>query len=322
MIIFIYGADTFRSRRFLQELKDKFTRDVDPLAQSISILDGAAADLKMISGQADTGSLFVKKRLVIVNDIFQSKKEKIFGELATYLEKIGGDKDNILIFRDGELNTKNKPVKAAAKKLFALLTKQPYSREFPQLNDSQLVACLKKEAAAYGKDISAPAASRLIGKIGRDLWPLAVEIKKLAFYTAAKEISVADVEALTVGAIDENIFGLTDALSARNKTAAARLLEEQYAAGLSDEYLITMLIRQFKILSQLRAEIDAGNPPASLAGKLKLHPYVVQKGLGQAKNFSADALRGTLNRLIGLDFRNKTGQGETRTELLVLIAEL
>ena len=76
MIIFIYGADTFRSRRFLQELKDKFTRDVDPLAQNVNLIDGLTADLKTISGQADTGSLFAKKRLVIINDIFQSKKEK------------------------------------------------------------------------------------------------------------------------------------------------------------------------------------------------------------------------------------------------------
>ena len=322
MIIFLHGADTFRSRRFLKELKDKFTRDVDPDASSLSLVEGGAATLKDISEKINTGSLFVKKRLVVVDNIFKNKKEKIFSELAEYLKKFTSGEDNIIIFRDEELETKDKPLKVDAKKLFTFLNKQPYSQEFKPLTDSQLLTFIKKEINSYQKEIGIPAASLLINLTGGDLWLIASNLRKLAYASAAKTITGDEVKESVPGAYDENIFGLTDALSAKNKKLAAELLEEQYVAGLSDEYLIAMLIRQFKILLQIRAALDQRINPADLAARLRLHPFVVKKGALQAKNFSAASLKNYLDRLIQLDFGNKTGKGDIKTELTLLISGL
>jgi len=321
MIIFIYGADTFRSRRFRQELKNKFRREVDPESGSLSVIDGQTATLKEIGEKINTGSLFVKKRLVVIENIFKNKKEKIFAELADYLKKYSGDEDNVLIFRDEELDTREKPLKSAAKKLFSFLAKQPYAQKFDPLNDGQLKSFLKKELESYGKEIAAPAAALLIDLVGNDLWTISKELKKLADY-AENKITTEEVRKMVVGAFNENIFGLTDALSARNKKLALDLLANQYAAGSSDEYLITMLIRQFKILRQIRAAIDNRLNPAEISAQVKLHPFVVKKGIAQAKNFSDEALKNYLNRLIHLDFLNKTGQGDIKTELTLLISGL
>lgn len=322
MIIFLHGADTFRSRRFLRELKDKFTHDVDPDAGSLNLLDGTVVTLKDVSEKINTGSLFVKKRLVIIDNIFKNKKEKIFSELTEYLKKFIGGEDNIIIFRDEELETKDKPLKAAQKKLFTFLSKQPYSQEFRPLTDSQLLAFIKKEINSYQKEIGATAASLLISLTEGDLWLIVSNLRKLAFAVSAKTISSEDVKEHVPGSYDENIFSLTDALSVKNKKLATDLLEEQYVAGLSNEYLITMLIRQFKILLQIRAALDNQTNPANLASQLKLHPFVVKKGALQAKNFTVSSLKNYLDRLIQLDFKNKTGRGDIRTELTLLISGL
>jgi len=322
MIIFLYGADTFRSRRWLQELKDKFTRDIDPDASSLSWLDGQALTIAEISEKINTSSLFVKKRLVVVENIFKNRRDKIFSELSDYLKKFSRGEDNVIIFRDEELNSKDQPLKTEAKKLFSFLSQQPYSQEFKTLSDSQLMSFIKKEAESYGKKISAPAASLLINLVGNDLWSIASDLKKLSFYAAGQTITPAEVETIISGWYDENIFGLTDALSAKNKKLAVSLLTEQYAAGLSDEYLIAMLIRQFKILLQIRVALDNRMNPADFAAKLKLHPYVAKKGAGQAKNFTAESLKNYLNRLIQLDFANKTGRSDVKTELVLLISGL
>ncbi|MFA5154827.1 MAG: DNA polymerase III subunit delta [Patescibacteria group bacterium] len=322
MIIFLYGADTFRSRRFLRDLQLKFTRDVDPDASSVSVLDGSAATLKDITERINTGSLFVKKRLVVVENIFQNKKDKIFAALTDYLKKVARDENDVIIFRDEELNTKATPLKAETKKLFAYLAKQPYSQEFKPLSDSQLLAFIKKEAASYQKEIGVPAASLLLNLTGGDLWLIAGNLRKLAFGSTDKSISTELVQDTVAGSYDENIFGLTDALSAKNKKMAVSLLAEQYAAGLSDEYLIAMLIRQFKILLQIRTALDGPKMPTDLAAQLRLHPFVVKKGLLQAKNFSAASLKNYLDRLLRLDFGNKTGSGDVKTELTLLISGL
>lgn len=322
MIIFLYGADTFRSHRLLQEMKNKYIKDTDPAADSLGFVDGRNATLKEIDEKINTGSLFVKKRLVIIDDIFKNKKTKIFTELTDYLKKFSDDENNIIIFIDEELNTKDKPLKADAKKLFSFLNKQKFVQEFKTLTNLQLLNFIKKEAANYQKEVGASAASNLINLTGGDPWLISSEVKKLCFYSPAKIITENDVRDLCVGAVSEDIFALTDALSAKNKTATLRLLEEQYAAGLSDEYLIAMLVRQFKILLQIRTALDNNLKQAEIAASLHLHPFVVKKGLSQARNFSAATIKDCLNRLIHLDFSNKNGLSQIKTELMLLISEL
>jgi len=322
MIISLYGADSFRSRRWLQELKNKFIKDLDPNSHSFSVIDGQNVTLRGLSEQINTGSLFVKKRLVIIENIFKNKSDKIFGELAAYLEKFTRSDDNILIFRDEDIAGSTKTLKAPAKKLLALFKLQPYTREFKTLTPVQVLTFIKKETALYNKDISAPAASLLIDLTGGDLWQINAEIKKLSFRNNEPIINSELIKEMVPGSYDENIFGLTDAISAKNKPAAIGRLEEQYAAGLSDEYLLTMLTRQFKILLQIRAALDARMNPAELANHLKIHPYIAKKGVLQARNFSASVLKDYLNRLIYLDFLNKTGRGDVKTELSLLISEL
>ena len=322
MILFLYGADTFRSHRMLQEMKNKFIKDTDDDANSLGMVDGQTATLKEISEKINTGSLFVKKRMVIINNIFKNKKTKIFVELADYLKKFSASEDNIIIFIDEELGGKNKALKVDAKKLFTFLGKQKYVQEFKTLSNLQLLSFIKKEAESYKKEVGANAAALLINFTNGDLWTIANEVKKLSFYTQNKIISENDVKELCVGAVNEDIFALTDALSSKNKNRALKLLEEQYEAGLGDEYLIAMLIRQFKILLQIRTAIDNNLSPTETANQLKLHPYVIKKGLLQAKNFSAENLKIYLNRLINLDFSNKNGLSQIKTELMLLISDI
>src|SRR5574344_809022 len=125
MIIFLYGPDTFRSRQKLKEIRQNFKNKVDADSSSISVLDGAKIGIKEIAEQINTGSLFVSKRLVIIEDFFNNKQEKIFAELKEYLEKqkLADLKEgNVLIFIDGELNTKASPIKAKTKILFNFLS--------------------------------------------------------------------------------------------------------------------------------------------------------------------------------------------------------
>ncbi|MHB8903600.1 MAG: DNA polymerase III subunit delta [Patescibacteria group bacterium] len=327
MIIFLYGADTFRSRRKLQELKNKFIKEIDDNSGSLEIVDGQSATLKEIGEKINTGSLFIKKRLIVIENIFKNKKDKIGSELTAYLQKIekekSGETDNILIFWDEEISTTPRGLKADLKKLFTYLNKQKYTQEFIALTNGQILSFIKQEANSYQKDINAQAASLLITLTGGDLWLIASEIKKLAFrQETEKIINIEDIKEMVAGFYSDDIFALTDALSAKNKSEAIRLLEEQYAAGLSDEYIIVMLIRQFKILLQIRSALDNNLSPNEITSRLKLHPYVIKKGLAQARNFQEADLKNYLNILIHLDFCNKNGISNIKSELTMLIAKL
>ena len=136
------------------------------------------------------------------------------------------------------------------------------------------------------------------------------------------EIEAADVKNLTRGNFSDNIFALTDALSAKNKALAIKLLAEQIEAGLEGPYLLNMFVRQFRILLQLRQAVDSGLSPRQIATQMKLHPFVLQKGLEQAKNFNLTALKNIFSQLAKVDYLAKSGQQDYITGLNILIARM
>ena len=136
------------------------------------------------------------------------------------------------------------------------------------------------------------------------------------------EIGDEDIKTLVQGNFSENIFSLTDAISAKNKPLAINLLDELIKSGLDGRYLLNMLIRQFRILLQIRQAIDNGLDKGQITKLLKLHPYVTQKGLEQARNFNLTILKNIFSQLIKIDYLSKSGQGDYLINLNMLVARV
>ncbi|MBI2459558.1 MAG: DNA polymerase III subunit delta [Parcubacteria group bacterium] len=344
MIIFLYGQDNFRSRLKLNELKDKYLREVDKLGSGLKIIDGAKASFAEIAAAVSPSSLLSKKRLIIIEDIFANKDKLIFDQLSAYF-KNKEPADNIIIIWESNLKIKKlknspapllldssgqeKPLLKKPAELFKFLSAQKYSYSFNLLSNTESANWVKKQVVLGGGKISAKAAEMLVGLVGNDGWQISNELAKLLSYKSAgqftrggAEIELEDVKNLVRGNFSENIFALTDALSVKNKALAVKLLDEQAEAGLSDGYLLNMFVRQFRILLQIKQALLSGLSQRQIAGQLKLHPFVAQKGLEQARHFNLPSLKNILSRLIKLDYEVKSGQGDYLTGLNMLIAEL
>jgi DNA polymerase-3 subunit delta len=338
MIIFIYGEDTFRSRQKLKELKNKFTKELDPSENNLTALDGKNITIKEIGDSFGARSLLSKKRMIIIENIFSAKNKKIFEEINDYLKKIkAGESDNIVIFWEDSIKTKmtgskkialsldssgkETPLPKNKQLLFNFLAKQPYTQEFKPLSNAETSVWINKKSNECKISISGQAIQTLISLAGNDLWQINNEINKLASYKKDK-IETEDIEKLTKGGVDENIFALTDAISSRNKKLAIKLLGEQYEAGLTDSYLINMITRQFKILLQIRQALDSRFTSQKIVSSLKLHPFVAQKGINQVRNFNLAILKNILNQLIEIDYLIKTGKGDAKILLNLFIQKI
>jgi DNA polymerase III subunit delta len=344
MIIFLYGQDSFRSRLKLNELKDKYLREIDKLGSGLEIINGAKASLSEITAAISPSSLLSKKRLVIVEDIFINKDKTIFENLHEYLKNKKQD-NNIVIFWESNIKTKKikntsapmlldssgkeKPLLKKQAELFKFFASQKYSYSFDLLSNTEAANWVKKQTVLRGGRISAKAAEMLVGLVGNDGWQINNELDKLISYkTAGKltkdivDIEIEDVKNLVRGNFSENIFALTDALSVKNKVLAVKLLDEQIEAGLSDGYLLNMFVRQFRILLQVKQALESGSSQRQIASKLKIHPFVAQKGIEQARHFTMPALKNILSRLIRIDYEVKSGQSDYLSGLNMLIAKL
>ena len=337
MIIFFYGDNNFKAKQKIQELKTKFFQEIDPNEHSFNVLDGATVDLDEISQTVNTGSLFTKKRLTLIENIFANKKISILEELLDYLQKNNLEKsDDILVIYEPKLKNqkgkivkvspngeKDSPLNAKEKKLFEFLSQQKFTQEFKPLTPAELAGWIKTEVEKRGGTIKPTAITELINYSNNDLWQINNEIEKLVNYKEAGiEITNSEIEKICSPAVDDNIFALTDALGSKNKSLALKILEDQYHLDVADEYLLAMLLRQFKIILQLKVALAGGENLGKAGLSLGLHPYVAQKSAGQAKYFDLAQLKGIISDLTHLDYLNKTGQTNFKTGLNLLIAKM
>ena len=338
MIIFLYGENNFKAKQKINELKNKFTQEIDPTEQSFNVIDGATADLKGISQLVNTSSLFTKKRLTLIENIFDNKKTTLLEEFLNFLKNNHFDRaDDIIIIYESKIKTtrnqmvkvnaakKESPLNAKEKKLLDFLKSQKFSQEFKNPTNTELLAWVKEEFNQRNSAIDFSGTQALISLVGPDLWQLHNEIDKLASYKKLGDIptniTALDVKKVVSGNFDENIFALTDAFSLKQKALALRILEEQFRAGLSEEYILTMLTRQFKILLQIKAALEENYTPTKMASALRFHPFVIKKGIEQARNFTIEQLKNISNKLLEIDYLNKTGQGEPKALINLLISE-
>jgi len=327
MIFFLYGADSFRSRQKMNEIKDKFRREVDAGGASLSVLDGETLTITKFGEAFGSPSLFARKRMIIVKNLFTNKSATIFNAVLDRL-KSKDSADVILVFwEESDLGSAKKDKAGLAD----FLKKEKYAAEFKPFSNREMAAWIKKKAEEMKLAVSMENAGHLAYLLGNDLWLINNELEKIISYKLGQRLNLSDeggviekkdIETLVKGVFDDNIFALTDAISAKNRPLAMQLLEDQISLGLGEFYVLNMIIRQFKILIKIRQLIDLGENARKIGNELKLHPFIIQKGMGQAKNFSLDFLKNTLASLVRSDYLAKTGQQSIKNSLSVIFAGL
>ncbi len=344
MIIFLYGPDDYRARQKIAELREKFIKEVDKDGTSAVSLDGAKATIQELSDAYRPAALFSKRRFVSLSGALANKHKEFVEELEDFLEK-EKENENILVVYEPDFiekkiagktlimkpgaDDKPAPLNKAEKKLYDRLLKSQFTQSFFPLSQLELQKTLAGMAKQAGASLSVPAANLLLRLVGSDLWPLSREIGKLAAFAQSKAgegneaiISEGDVRSMVSQSVTESIFALTDALGNKQTGAALKLLLEQLAGGAHPQYILTMMLWQFKTLASVRQGLDDGISPQALAKSLGLHPYVLEKSINQVRKFSLDSLKRALNKLIELDFKMKTGQGSLAELLPVTVASL
>lgn len=330
MIFFIYGEDTYRSRQKLKELKDEFIKKHDKGGLNVTHLDGEKLDIEKFRNAVSGSSFLSNKRLIVVEDFLSKNRgQKIFEEINDYLY-INKElpKDNSLIFWEGESFAKKKFVSKKDKKptpkkssLLNNLLAGKYFRPFDLLPNAKVIGWIQKKIKEEKINISADALQALIAYIGNDLWQLNQDLEKLMAYCQGRDIATADVELLVKAKFNDNVFHLADAIGQKNKKLALRLLSGQLNSGNSFDEMFPMIIRQFRILLQIKEKVDNGFPTTHLASELNLHSFVAQKALVQALRYKLPQLKKIYSQLLDIDIQRKTGLNRPEILLDLLIAK-
>jgi DNA polymerase-3 subunit delta len=181
---------------------------------------------------------------------------------------------------------------------------------------------IERRAQALGVRLSADAARQLAAYVGADLRALAGEIEKLATYVGAGgQIGAGEVRLLTPTTQQARIFDLTDALARRNQSRALALLHELLDAGESPLGIVALAAHQTRALLQVKALAEQGLRPPQIAQTAGLAPYVVEKSLTVARQFSFAQLENAHRALLNIDTALKLSKMTPEMALDLFVVE-
>jgi DNA polymerase-3 subunit delta len=310
MIYFLYGEDSYRSKRKLEEIVLGY-KEKHKSGLNLIYVDAKEKSFDEFYRNFKIAGMFAEKKLIVLKNVFADKKfQEDFLESAKNLEEL----KDIVVIHESELPDKRT-------KLFKLLEKNVKSQEFSPLPPAGLRKWILEEFEKNGGKINPDALNLLADFVKNDLWKTMNEINKLSNYKAGAVIKKEDVELLVKPNIDNDIFKTIEALASKNKKQALSLLHKHLENGDNSLYLLSMIAYQFRNLLIIK-ELSASQPYGMIAKKSGLHPFVVQKTFYLCNQFTIDELKKIYQKIFQVDIDIKTGKVEPEIALDLLLAEI
>lgn len=300
MLLFLYGNDDFRISERLRFLRNAFQAKYDEQGLNSADMNGAEFDIDDFRKHAKSGGLFSTKRFIALTNVWALHKD----QQQALLEELDSIDTETILCVSGEQPPKK------TNELFQRLLSADTVEEYQELNPQQLRTFIKERVQKLNATIELQAVEHLAASIGNDLWRMSTEIQRLAQYS--KRISTQTVTTFVDETVDDNIFHLTDALGSKDAKRALSLLEQQFASGANEQYLITMISKHLATLCKVIQTEGKG---------LQLHPYVLEKSKRQARLFTVGALRSLCWRLLEIDQQLKTTTSNPAALLDLFIIE-
>lgn len=309
------GPETYLLRQKVKAWKDAFRQKHGDM--NLSVLDGQKTPLGEIMAEILTAPFLGEKRLIFIENLPEASRGKMEKAEETEDEAEDDGKDELKKFaKDLETMPETsvvvfiQPAPDKRKAFYKSLAKLAGVEEFKSLEGSELNQWAQREAAKGGASLDAGTAEYLISLGGQDCWRLSQEIKKLACYEPEKPISRESIEHVVVPTLEANIFHFTDALSVKDHKKAIKNLHRTMAAGENLRQLFYMIVRQFRLLLQVKSykQQYPTATPMSLASALRLHPFVARNVAGQITHFKNEELKSAYAHLLEIDIDLKTSR--------------
>lgn len=319
-VYLFHGEDDLTSREAVQGLVARMRES--PMGEyNVSTFDGEKLSLSDLANTCQTIPFMADKRLVVVNGLLSFLQEKaprgnkkgVVEGLQQFLP--GVPEFCRLVFVEDQLIPDRDPILRAIQGFGGFIKAH-------RLDERGLHGWIQARARKVGCRLSPEAAEELAAAAGPNARLLNSEMLKLSTYCGERTVQVEDVRALVGDARKANVFAMVDALGQRQSGAALRELRKLLADGDHPLRIMAMVIRQFRMLVQVKELAEAGSAPESMASRIGVPPRAVHGLQRQARNFSFQQLEQIYEQLLEWDLQVKTGAREPEAALELLVTQM
>ena len=272
-------------------------------AMNLTELHNPSAD-ELIAA-AETLPFLSEKRIVIVRDLDAlgtgKKADEASAEAITaYLERLSPTTSLVFMVK-GKADGR--------KKLYLTLKKKATMVDFSRMSEAEASSWAMRTMKALGKRLDTTAAQKLVFSVGSDAALLKQEMEKLAgFLGEREEVQDEDIDTICVKTLESTVFQMVDAQVGGQNGQALLLLKTVLEGGEDRFMVLSMLLRQYRILYHMRCLLEERVPQAQLGNLLGIPPFAVSRSQAQARRYSKEKLKAAYDYLYDLEYRLKSGQ--------------
>ncbi len=195
------------------------------------------------------------------------------------------------------------------KKLYTFLQHAQAMVDFSPMAEPEAIDWIVRSMRALGKKMSRAVAERFLFTVGSDAALLKQEIEKLADYAGERDtVTEQDIAVITVQSLESTVFQMVDAQVASDYGEAFLLMHRVLESGEDRMLILAMLLRQYRMLYQMRCLLEERTPQSELASLLKIPPFAVRRMQAQAMRYGKDQLKAVYDFLLDFEFRLKSGR--------------
>jgi DNA polymerase-3 subunit delta len=322
VVYVLYGDNEIGLKEGLARLRAGFG-DPATVDLNTTTFDGAQVTPSDLRAASSAFPFLGTVRAVLIENATGSAGGRaLIDKLADILPDLP-DWARVIFVETGAGDEQEGPRPRALKKLVKLIGQDPRGQALAFEPPKDAAGWIATRAKDYRAAIEPEAARLLAERIGGDLRLADSEIAKLATYSGgARAITAADVELLTPYTAEANVFHMVDALGQRNGPVALRLLRKLLDDGEEPLVVFGMIVRQYRLLIQMKEHLASGGSAYSAASALGVRPFVADKLKVQCEPYSMGALERIYRHLLETDLAIKTGQMEPALALDVLVSRL
>ncbi|EOS39892.1 DNA polymerase III subunit delta [Lachnospiraceae bacterium] len=294
-IYLLFGEEGYLKRQY----RDRLTRAMLPEGDTMNYAcyEGKGIEIREVIDLAETMPFFAERRLIVFENsgLFKSGGT----DLADYIKEL--PESTSFVFVENEVDKRSKLYKAVKARGRAV------ELGFQDENTLKrwVAGLIRNENRQAGEQTIA----YFLNKAGTDMENITKELEKLFCYTFGRDtITKEDVDAVCVAQITNHIFEMVDAVAQKKQKKALELYYDLLALKEPPMRILFLMIRQYRILLQVKGLLKAGYGRKEVASKAGLHPFVAGKYMDLAKRFPSGELRAIMEEGADLEQSVKTGR--------------
>lgn len=302
----LYGEERYLRRQYRDKLRKALCQEEDTM--NTHFFEGKGLNVEEIIDLAETMPFLADRRVIFITDsgLFKSGGEKMAEYLANPSET------TFFVFTETEVDKRSK--------LYKTVQSKGYAAEFPLQDENILKRWVGATLAREGKKITENTVQLFLDKTGTDMENIQMELEKLICYCLDREVVTAgDVEAVCSARVSNHIFDMINAIAAGQQKQALDLYYDLLALKEPPMRILFLIARQCNQLLQVKELKSKGYDNRTIASKMGVAPFIVNKTLGQAAKFKSSALRRAVEKCVEAEEAVKTGRMNDMMSVEILI---